>query len=251
VGLGDVGLTFLFVAALLVAWRRLAGALHTPAGAGLLLAVGTFAAVLAGGFRLAPRGTLRSPVWQRRFLAVAPAAVLIVLGVAIGSVSGIGGWGMAALWGPMLAEELWSVWRLRRGSGQTASPFLDSAIGMITASLVEPQADGEVTLQLVRSHASDGSETVSGWLRLAFAAGQRQATAHLAFCPPFAHAPELDVRQAEGPASRVKASQVLPYGARLEVKLASAADRPVAVRLQFTARAMASSGEAYVKPAAG
>jgi hypothetical protein len=258
VGLGDGALVFLLGAALLIAERRLAGALRAPAEPGLLLAVAVFAAALAGGFRLTPRDTLRQPRWQRLLLAAAPALGLAVLGGAL-SVSGIGAWAVAALWGPMLAEELWAVWRMSRGAVRSTPPaparrssqLLGSAFGMITASLAEPQADGEVTQQFVRSHAADGRETLSGWLRLSFVPGQRQATAHLAFCPPFVHTPEFDVRQTEGPSARVKAGQILAYGARLEVKLAAPAEHPLAVRLQFSARVSASSGEPYVKPVAG
>ena len=53
---------------------------------------------------------------------------------------------------------------------------------------------------------------------------------------PFNRAPRLEVRQREGPAARVKTTQLLPYGARLDLKLAAPAEKPLVVLLQFTAR---------------
>lgn len=248
-GLGDAALALLLWAALLIAWRRLSGSLHGPGDPAMLLAAGVLAAALAGWFRLA-RGTVQRPLWQRLMLMAAPALALAVLGTAL-SVAGTRIPALVALWGPMLAEELWAAERMyRRPRRHTTAPsarrpaqVLDSACGMITGSLVEPQPDGEVTQQMIRSRAADGTETLSGWLRVALAPGQRLATAHLAFCPPFAEVPELDVRQTEGPAARVKIGQVLPYGARLELKLAAPAQHPLDVRLRFSARSKANDAK--------
>lgn len=243
--LGDAGIGLLLLAGALVAWRRLAGAVSHPAEPAVLLAAGILAAALAATFRLG-RGATRRTGWI-------PTVALATLAFALG-VRGTGALGLAALWGPILAEEIWAVWRISRPGLRPAgvrpvrrtAELLDSAFGLIAAApvvvVVEPQADGEVTQQLVRSRAADGTETLSGWLRLAFAPGQRQATAHLSFCPAFAQAPLLDVRQTEGPAARVKTGQVLPYGVRLEVKLASPAGEAIAVRLAFSARAGESGG---------
>jgi hypothetical protein len=94
----------------------------------------------------------------------------------------------------------------------------------------------EITQQLTRSTAADGTEEIAGWLRVAFAAGQRTASVHLAFCPPFARMPELSVEQIDGPTARIKTAQVLPYGARLDLKLQAAGEMPEDVMLQFSAR---------------
>ena len=58
----------------------------------------------------------------------------------------------------------------------------------------------------------------------------------MAFCPPFAATPELEVEQLDGPEARIKTAQLLPYGARLDLKLAAAAEEPTSVLLQFSAR---------------
>jgi hypothetical protein len=69
-----------------------------------------------------------------------------------------------------------------------------------------------------------------------FAAGQRTGTIHVAFCPSLRVTPELAVEQMEGPEARIKTAQLLPYGARVDLKLASPAQESTTVLLQFTAR---------------
>ena len=67
-----------------------------------------------------------------------------------------------------------------------------------------------VVQQLTRSRAANGTEEISGWLRTSFAAGQRTASVHVAFCPPLGATPELSVEQIDGPEARIKTAQVLP-----------------------------------------
>ena len=73
-----------------------------------------------------------------------------------------------------------------------------------------------------------------------FAPGQRTASLHVAFCPPFARTPEVSAQQLDGPAVRIKTGQLLPYGVRLDLKLSAAAEMPSGVLLRFSAR---SAGE--------
>ena len=100
-----------------------------------------------------------------------------------------------------------------------------------------------VSQQFTRTTTADGGEELAGWLRISFAAGQRTKNAHLAFCPPFARAPELSVEQLDGPEARIKTAQVLPYGARLDLKLPPSSESPVAIVLHFTARAEGKKNE--------
>ena len=104
-------------------------------------------------------------------------------------------------------------------------------------NLSEAVPSDEIVQQITRRRNDDGTEQVFGWIRAAFASGQRTGSVHLSFCPPFHAVPELEVEQTEGPDSRIKTSQVLAYGARLDLKLAEPADEPTAVLLQFVATA--------------
>jgi hypothetical protein len=64
---------------------------------------------------------------------------------------------------------------------------------------------------------------------------------HVAFCPPFAATPEVKVSQIDGPEVRIKTAQLLPYGARLDLKLAAPAEEPTSVTLRFSAQSPAPS----------
>jgi len=139
-----------------------------------------------------------------------------------------------SFWGLLILEEAWTLWpRARAGDAAKRPPVMP--LPAASAAIAATPAS-EVVQQLTRSQAADGSELLTGFLRLAFAPGQRTASVHVAFCPPFKSAPRLEVRQCEGPSARVKTVQLLPYGARLDLKLAAPADKPLAVLLQFSAR---------------
>jgi hypothetical protein len=97
----------------------------------------------------------------------------------------------------------------------------------------QPQSD--VLQQLMLSRSAAGGQRLAGWLRMPVAPGQRTGNLHVAFCPPFAKVPELVFEQVSGPACRVKAAQLLPYGVRLELKLATAATEADSVLLRFSA----------------
>lgn len=96
----------------------------------------------------------------------------------------------------------------------------------------------DIVQQLTRRHAADGMEELSGWLRVPVSPGQRTVSAHVAFCPPFCETPEVAVEQLDGPESRIKTGQRLPYGARIDLKLTSPAEEAATVLLQFSARSV-------------
>ena len=102
--------------------------------------------------------------------------------------------------------------------------------------MASPPADN-VMQQLTLSQDAAGVQQLAGWLRVRLAAGQRSAAIHVAFCPPFSKTPELTAEQLDGPAARIRTAQLLPYGVRLDVKLAAAAAHPSNVLLRFAARA--------------
>lgn len=98
---------------------------------------------------------------------------------------------------------------------------------------IEPAAD--VRQQLTLRATGDGGRELSGWLRMPLAAGQRSGMLHVAFCPPFDRAPEVQVEAVAGPDCRIKTAESLPYGVRLEVKLDRPADEEESVLLWFFA----------------
>jgi hypothetical protein len=227
-----LGLLLLF--ALVVAVRRLSGALTQPLELG---AVAVLVAVLASGAfvarRLAePHRHQHPAAWPRRACEVLIPAVFVLL-AAVVTLPGMSVAAAALLWGGLAAEETWSLWRRCR------SPF--SAAGMRNLPAVAERNDrlivapGEaLTQQFLRTRTEDGAETIRGQLCAHFDAGQRTATAHLAFCPPLATVPELTLELSAGPEARIKVAQLLPYGARLDFKLLEPAEEPAEVVIDFT-----------------
>ncbi|NQU23431.1 MAG: hypothetical protein HQ567_19290 [Candidatus Nealsonbacteria bacterium] len=232
--------------ALLIGWRRLAGALDEPLSPPSMLLTGALLAVACVGVRLAwPRAGLF--VWLSCSACVAAIAVAV-------SLPRDDWWATAGLWLFLVIEESWA-WRpagrrtARRDGPAPPPEVLSPEPSVQPPCELQPDSPAEtlaegVLQQFTRTRAADGSERLSGWLRAPFLAGQRTASVHVAFCPPFAVVPELSVEQVDGPPARVKTAQLLPQGARLDLKLASAAEEPHDVALEFSA--LASSERATI-----
>jgi hypothetical protein len=255
-------LGLLLFTALLVGWRRLARALSTPLGPAALSAVGGVAAAAALGARLLwrarrPQAAAAEQGWSTWIL---PSLALALLAAAL-SLPSTSSAGLLALWTPLAAEELlaWGsvAWRAirsrRRRSAEDRRRRPKTLPEESRADLPSTQPagnpgpspkppltvetlPGDVLQQLTRSRAEDGSEQVGGYVRTRFDPGQRTASVHVAFCPPFARTPKLTVRQMDGPAARVKTVQLVPYGTRLDLKLAAASGQSEGVTLEFLAR---------------
>jgi hypothetical protein len=253
-------LALLVTFAILVLARRAVGALERPLDSGVLLLAGAVIAAIAVAIRAAWFARSAMPVarWQDRSIMLATLASVVVLFLGL-CISGTPIIACLLLFTILAGEEAWSwhrylkmpvewqVGNLPRGSANTdrrsgVSPLL-AGMRRDAASTKGDQRQNadlppkEVVQQLTRRIDADGAETLSGWLRMPFAIGQRTANVHVAFCPPMRVAPEVSVEQIEGPAARIKTAQLLPYGARLDLKLAAAAEAPTDVLLLFSARA--------------
>jgi hypothetical protein len=73
------------------------------------------------------------------------------------------------------------------------------------------------TLTRTRSH--DGIETIHAQLRAEFAPGERDATLHVAFCPPFTRLPTVEAYLTDDIPADVKLTQVLHHGAQIDIRL--------------------------------
>ena len=240
-------LGLLALVALLVAWRRLAGALSSPLGPAAMVLVG---ASLAGVAAVARCG--RRPV--RWHLLLSAAVLLLALALWL---PGSPRAGLLLFWAILAGEEGWA-WAgllLRRRRPQPASPAVprwrvDPAQSLLLPSppdvargadlpgekAQEDAVPAENVLQkLTLSQDADGSQRLSGWVRLRLEAGQRSGVVHVAFCPPFAQTPEWSLEQLDGPPARIRTAQLLPHGVRLDLKLAAAAADAASVLVRFTA----------------
>lgn len=255
----------LLLAACVLCWRSMAGALGSPLDPLPLLAVGLATAAAAATVRACWGRTV---AWCDWLLAAGLSATVLVVGVTL-SLPGSSTLALVAFWGLLIAGECWawlspkglfpaglsprgrlSIWRASSATkppSQSANRTIrvDSAevpFPHVADALTE-SSNRDVTQQLLRSRAIDGSEELAGWIRVGLKSGQRLASVHLAFCPPFPRTPELQVEQLEGPAGKLKTVQLLPYGTRFDLKLARAQEEPETVLLRFSAR-LASEVEA-------
>ena len=218
--------------AAIVLWRRAAGALATPLDALSL-------AILAG-------------------LAAARAAAL-ALAV---SLPGAPTAGLLSLWGPLILAGAWTLappsarFRSRNRpwwpktfprapvAAHRLAPGPRAGKGLGLGPLFPAAPEGwteEATQQFVRYASGDG-EVVTARLRADFAPGQRTASLHVAFCPPFLHTPMLTVRQAAGPPCTFKTVLLLPYGARIDARLTQPLDVAHHAVIDLTARAASGQG---------
>lgn len=254
----------LSLAAGVLFFRRGAGALSRPLEPAVLAMVGATVAVAVAAVRMGWQYRSKGkPSGGREWLVAAIlSAAVLAIGFAL-SLPGTLPGGLVVLWIALGAEECWAwgprAWRrlpARRRSTPAgrkigASPS-QSSTSLATGSIpvLEERPADEVTQTLTRSRAADGSEVLAGWLRVAMAAGQRSASMHLAFCPPFLRAPRVTVEQVGGPEARIKKVQELPYGARFDLKLAVQSKEAATVLLKFCAEG-AAQGPANPLGAAG
>lgn len=143
---------------------------------------------------------------------------------------------LATLWLPLLTAA--SLRWLEGRSAETAVPAAEAPIAPLIVDAVNDD-DRQHTIEWSQVQDRASAKTVSGVARLTFRPGERQTELHLAFCPSFAATPVFHVEQTGGPQVRVKTTQVMPYGARLEVQRAEAAAWCV-VTLEFAATPAAS-----------
>jgi hypothetical protein len=239
-------------AAVFVASRLLAGVLARPLGPWPLL--------VAGGSLAGLAWIAHAPAQTGRFRAGSVLVSLAMLTIAA-SLALAGGNSVALLvfWAVIVGEELWA-WRgmlpARRsnapqpsfhlrpeGEGQgvladlpVAAPHAPVPADGDSIEDGEPTAPAaDVLQQLTLRTRAEGGQELSGWLRIPLAAGQRSGSLHVAFCPSFDQAPQIEVEPVYGPDCRIKAAQVLPYGARLDVKLEEPAGEDESVLLWFFA----------------
>jgi hypothetical protein len=82
----------------------------------------------------------------------------------------------------------------------------------------EHQEDHACSQSMTRLVLPDGSETIEGTVKLAFAAGQQVGAAHLPFSPPLAGRPEVTCHLLDDRPVRLRVTAVHTFGARVEAR---------------------------------
>ena len=250
----------LLLVSLLLLTRRSTGALVKPLEAPVLLTAAVALAGIAASLRFVWRRIAANQhgVLGGGLVAWIPALALLLLGGAL-SLPQSSTYALIGFWAILIVEEIaslligprWLGHLDRRGGARAAEPPAQppdaEADGLsATAELERPPErpeevtpdylPPEVSQQITRCRDGDGSDVLYGMLRGQLEPGQRSLSFHVAFCPPFDRVPDLSDEQVEGPPAAVKQGQVLPYGARLDLRLRSASEEPQSVVLRIHAQ---------------
>ena len=241
--------TLLFAFSGLVALRRFLGGLQSAPGLPTLVAVGFLLAALSSVVHCGAQ-----LLWGKNSAAYRAAQGLLPLSLAVAvfSISLPGSSFFAVLFVSLIlgCEELFWLVRpallrpaLHRDGAEDRPAYRDSPSEKVVRTekdfmtVNEFHADfpPEVSRRIERTVGPAGEDICWGQIRSQFLPGQRTAAIHLEFCPPFQRSPVLHVEQVEGPDATVKTTQILPYGARLEVRLAHSGSEFFETRIEFSA----------------
>jgi hypothetical protein len=207
----------LVVVVLVLGQRRLTGALPAPLPAGLLVPTFAAATLLAGLLRW----LLLVEYRKYRVLPWSASVLLLLLAAALW-LPGTNRWAISAVCLLLVCELTFGV-VLRHGPRPLRS----------SSPARGPSA--EVLQTLTRRRTERGQEQIDGTYVVRFVGGQRTENCHVAFCPPLPTA-EVSCRQLAGPPARLKLAQVLPQGARIELRLAEPAEEEACVLLEIIAK---------------
>jgi hypothetical protein len=216
-----------------IAMRRLSGAIG-PAGPGPL--VGTAAAgialvVVADAARRAG-AALGVSLAARCGLVLALAALASPL-----EASGAAGRIAAVL--ALVAAAVTVVRLPRRGTDGRLRPPERRLVGPGRRRDRSGRRDprpGILRQRFERRELPAGAERVRGRVVVAVPASARTGYGHLGFCPAFATTPAVDVTTAyDGVEVTVTAAEVLPWGVRVECRLAEPAEEPLEIAVDLVA----------------
>lgn len=225
----------------LLAARRLAGAFASPLDLVWLAVSGTLLAVLAYAARPLNHGSVPVAETRRRVLLWRTAGCgTAALGAWALSLPATPPVGLLALWAPLVCAGLLALRETRQGGGgelaavvgrfarRLAAPASRPAPARRTSRLVPP------TQSLVRWE-SGGRDRLRGRLRVTLPSGRRAASAHVAFCPPFSAAPQVELARPTRSGIEISIGEVLPHGARFDVKARAAREQATTVAIEFKA----------------
>ena len=234
---------------LVLAARRLAGAMAAAPGPALILAVCAAAfALLAVADRGSRRGAARMAGTLARFgLLTMVAAVALPLrlaspAAAVAAIAAVGVSLVALGRGPGAALARTVVQRITAARAPASIARFPAADGMepLPATAPLPPLDGNLLQRFERVTLPHGVECVRGRVRVSIAAGSRLGVAHVGFCPPLAATPTVDVTtDYDGVEAVVSAAEVLPWGVRVECRLDEPAEEMVDIPVDLQATASA------------
>lgn len=107
----------------------------------------------------------------------------------------------------------------------------------------DERTDEATTQWMTRQSLPDGVDQVEGAIRVPFVAGQKAASIHIPFSPPFASVPQVECEIVGEEPARWKLSVVYAYGMRVDLKRESS-DEPAEIELSYSAICESTTSEA-------
>jgi len=242
-------LGLLLVVALVLVLRRTAGGMTTPLSPAILLLCGLVAAAISISIRTLHSTSAADSEPLKTFWRIAPTLAVVLIASSL-SIPGTRAGGLFFLWmctalgeiaGQMISQSRADAITARLSLAADPAQLLqtDTAPASFEAKAFSDQHqtepdDPELWQRFTRCRSEQGHELLSGWLRVDFAPGERTKFAHVAFCPPLLRKPECEIELDDDQVT-ASVAQVLPQGARFEVKLRQAAVEPTSIPLQWVA----------------
>lgn len=232
-GAGGIAATTAVGCGLLLAIRRLTSAIDGEPSAAAVLAVVAAGIALVGLADLARgQGASRAvPLGTRLGLVLALAALLLPpprsAAVRSAAVIATVAAGIAILRRPDAS--------VAREGGRRAPP---RRRGPRRRRGLAPGRDPRSFRQrFIRYERPSGADCLSGRVTIAVPAGSKSAAGHVGFCPAFAATPDVAVStEYDGVEAVVVAAEVLPWGVRVECRLAEPAEEPLEIPVDLRAR---------------
>ena len=107
----------------------------------------------------------------------------------------------------------------------------------------EERTNEATTHWMTRQALPDGVDQIEGAIRVPFTSGQKAASIHIPFSPPFAAVPQVECEIVGDEPARWKLSVVYAYGMRVDLKRESS-DGEAEIELSYSAICEATSSEA-------
>jgi len=222
-------------AGLVLVARRMAGGFGDAAGprvvlpvaaAGAALVALADAAVRTGGPRLASQAARTGLVLALAAVAVPPRAATWLEGAATALAVAIAA--AAVVLGPRPVV---------RNASRAANALEVPARRRRRPRLTVERVPGHLRQRFTRYDTPAGADCLRGRINVEIGAGARTAHGHVGFCPAFAVTPTVDVTtDYDGVEATVAAAEVLPWGVRVEVRLAEPAEEPLEIPIDLAVR---------------
>ncbi len=170
--------------------------------------------------QMRPSGTLW---WPNSLLTIVSIAIPLVWALLLEFRSPSRGIPVLAVAAVLPVAIVWLTSRFQKKSQSDNSHLSPTRFEFSETDEAEDDCDEEllgspnVTQWLKRSLNLDG-ELMEGGVRVDFSEGQREATVHVSFCPPFQGIPVLTTEDLDGADLEIKVSAIYVFGARLNIR---------------------------------